>query len=349
MSNAFQTELDRYHYVLPPERIAQAPASPRDSSRLLVHDRASGQAHWATFRDIGSFLPRGACLVLNQTKVIPARLHVQRKTGGRVAILSLGAQGEQLRVLANRRLTMGEVLALDDDHSFTVEACDDKAWILRPSFPMAELPVVFDRQGTMPLPPYIKESPLTEAELRQAYQSVFARDIGSIAAPTASLHFTQELLADLKANGIDLAYVTLHVHLGTFAPLTAEQWQAGALHTESYAIDPQTVTQLEQYKKEGRPLVAVGTTVVRTLESAFHETGRITKPAGETNIFIREGYAFKAVDHLITNFHVPRSSLLMLVSAFAGRDTVMDLYRQSLEQQFRFASFGDAMLLRANP
>lgn len=345
MSDAFSRELDRYDYALLAERIAQAPASPRDSSRLLVHNRITGRTDIAVFRDIGGYLPAGSVLVLNQTRVIPARLHVRRATGGAAAVLSLGVQGDTMLALANKKLKEGEVLALDAGRSFVVEGRDGKAWVLRPSFPIAELPTIFEQQGAMPLPPYIKESPLTEPELRQAYQSVFAREAGSIAAPTASLHFTEELLEHLQASGISIAYVTLHVHLGTFAPLTAEQWETGALHAESYVIDPETVAALERYKQEGRPLVAVGTTVVRTLESAFGADGKIERSADETNIFIREGYHFKAVDHLITNFHVPRSSLLMLVSAFAGRDTVMDLYQQALEKEFRFTSFGDAMLI----
>ncbi len=345
MLDAFTAELGRYHYVLPPERIAQAPATPRDSSRLQVHDRRSGQTRTAVFREIGRFLPEGSVLVLNRTKVIPARLHLQRQTGGAVAVLFLGAQKDVMRALASRKLREGEILTLDDGRSFAVERRDGNAWVLRPSFSILELPAVFDRQGTMPLPPYIKETPLTEPELRRAYQSVFAREEGSIAAPTASLHFTERLLDELQQCGIGIAYVTLHVHLGTFAPLTPQQLQEGRLHTESYAIDPKVAARLEHYKKEGRPFVAVGTTVVRTLESAFDERGKITKPAGETNIFIREGYRFKAVDHLVTNFHVPRSSLLMLVSAFAGRETVMGLYERALRKEFRFASFGDAMLI----
>jgi S-adenosylmethionine:tRNA ribosyltransferase-isomerase len=204
---------------------------------------------------------------------------------------------------------------------------------------------VFAQQGTAPLPPYIKHTPLTREQLLTEYQSVFAKDPGSIAAPTASLHFTPELLASLQDRGIALAYTTLHVHLGTFAPLTEEQWQTGRLHQEEYHIDPQTIAVLEQAKRDGRPIIAVGTTVVRTLESATDDAGVITRSEADTSLFIREGYTFRMVSGLITNFHVPRSSLLMLVAALTGRETLLSLYKEAIEKRFRLFSFGDAMLI----
>ncbi len=341
----FASILGRYDYTLPPQLIAQKPASPRDSARLLVYERASRKTSWTTFRDIGKFLPRDAVLVLNQTKVIPAKLELTRATGGKVSALFLGSDRDTIRVLANRKLKPGEFLALAGKRGFTVMASEEKYWRLRPSFPVSELQKMFDRFGTMPLPPYIKHSPLTRSELKREYQSVFAVDPGSIAAPTASLHFTKKLLGDLKQSGIRVAHVTLHVHLGTFAPLTEEQWKRGELHTEHYVIDAGTAAVLKQAHRASHPVIAVGTTVVRTLESSSDSHGRIVRPSGNTSLFIREGYKFHLVDGLITNFHVPRSSLLMLVSAFTGREAVLDLYRQAIEREFRFFSFGDGMLL----
>jgi S-adenosylmethionine:tRNA ribosyltransferase-isomerase len=343
--SGFDDILGSYSYAFPPELIAQAPASPRDSAKLLAYDRKTGRTDWSTFAHIGDFLPKNAVLVLNKTKVVPAKLLLQRDTGGTVSVLSLGTEGGNVRVLANRKLRPGEFLTLTGGKGFIVEPSDGKEWRLRPSFPIAELQAMCESHGTMPLPPYIKHTPLTPEELRREYQSVFAEEAGSIAAPTASLHFTPELLESLEASGITLAYVTLHVHLGTFAPLTAEQWERGALHEEEYRIDPETITLLEAAKAAGRPVIAVGTTAVRTLESAADEQGKIVKPHGTTTLFIREGYTFRMVDGIITNFHVPKSSLLMLVSAFCGRETLMDLYRQAIERELRLFSFGDGMLL----
>jgi S-adenosylmethionine:tRNA ribosyltransferase-isomerase len=342
---SFDETLALYDYAFPPDRIAQAPANPRDSARLLVYDRESRSVAWSAFRDIGAFLPKNAVLVLNKTKVVPARLRLTRATGGAVSALWLGADGEVMRALCNRRLQVGETLALAEGKSFTVEASAGKEWRLRPSFPIVALQEILERHGEMPLPPYIKKTPLSPEELRREYQTVFAEEAGSVAAPTASLHFTPELLASLEASGITLASVTLHVHLGTFAPLAAEQWERGELHAEEYRVPPETAAILERAKSEGRPIIAVGTTAVRTLESAADAQGRIVRPQGTTTLFIREGYTFRMADGIITNFHVPRSSLLMLVSAFCGRETLMGLYRQAIDRDFRLFSFGDGMLI----
>jgi len=342
---SFEDVLRLYEYEFPEELIAQAPASPRESAKLLVHRRATGETDWTTFRDIGNHLPSQSLLVLNQTKVIPAKLSLTRSTGGTVTVLSLGAAQDGIRVLANRKLRPGEFLRMDGDRGFTVTAADGKAWLLKSTFDPADLQKELELHGTMPLPPYIKHTPLTPEELRREYQSVFAHVPGSIAAPTASLHFSESLLAALEKQGIRLAYLTLHVHLGTFAPLTAEQWQSGSLHRESYDIPAPVVDAVASAKRDGRPVIAVGTTVVRTLESAADERGNLARLSGETDLFIREGYRFRVVDGMITNFHVPKSSLLMLVSAFAGRDRVMELYRQAIERRFRLFSFGDGMLL----
>ncbi len=341
---SFDDVLRSYDYELPERLIARSPASPRDAARLLVYERAGGTTRESTFRSLGDFLPKGALLVLNQTKVIPARLRFSRTTGGAVAALYLGMRDGAARFLANKRLRPGEELAVAD-RRFVVEGSEGKEWVLRPSFPAGEMLSVLERHGETPLPPYIKESPLTEEERRREYQTVFARDAGSIAAPTASLHFTEALLEELRRRGVETASVTLHVHLGTFAPLTEEQWDAGALHREEYEIPPASVALVHAAKREGRPVIAVGTTSVRTLESAADECGRLVKTSGETDLFIREGYRFRIVDGLITNFHVPRSSLMMLVSALIGRETLLRLYRTAIEKEFRFFSFGDGMLL----
>ncbi len=340
---SFEDTLRLYEYAFPPELIAQAPARPRDAARLLIYRREETQADWSVFRDIGSFLPKNALLVLNETKVIPARMHLVRATGGNVPALFLGHALDCIRVLANRRLRPGEFLSLQGAMGFTVEKSAGKEWLLRPNF--KDLEEVLSRLGHMPLPPYIKHSPLTPEELRREYQTVFACASGSVAAPTASLHFTHALLASLQASGIELAYVTLHVHLGTFAPLEEEQWRTASLHHEEYMIPDAARLSIERAKAAGRPVIAVGTTVVRTLESAADVRGKILRSSGTTDLFIREGYIFKMADGLITNFHVPKSSLLMLVSALVGRERLLELYAQAIERRFRLFSFGDAMLV----
>jgi S-adenosylmethionine:tRNA ribosyltransferase-isomerase len=341
----FESVLRLYDYDCPSDRIAQAPASPRDSSKLLVYNRAAKTDAVTTFRRIVDHIPPGALVVFNRTKVIPARLAFRRSTGGMVHVLILRREHVCIHVWANRRLRMGEILVLSDDLRCTVEGQREREWILRPEFPMRMLDAVLQRHGSMPLPPYIKHTPLTPREQRRAYQAIFAKESGSIAAPTASLHFTQRVLASFKKKGIRTANLTLHVHLGTFAPLTPEQWADGTLHAEEYAIPAATVQAIDRARREGRPIIAVGTTVMRALESACDEHGRIVRPSGSTTIFIREGYVFRLVQGLVTNFHVPKSSLLMLVCAFAGRDAILRLYRSAIGKKFRLFSFGDAMLI----
>lgn len=341
---SFDETLRLYDYALPPELIAQVPASPRDSAKLLVYRRETGETTSTVFREIGEFLPPRALLILNRTKVIPARMPLLRESGGSVEALFLGMQGETMRVLAPKKLRVGEVLYLGS-HTLTVRARDEQAWLLDAKISQTALACLLDEYGKTPLPPYIKHSPLTESQRRSEYQSVFARDRGSIAAPTASLHFTRRLLTQLRARGIETASVTLHVHLGTFAPLTAEQWASGHLHREEYRIPAATIAAIRRAKEDGRSIIAVGTTVVRTLESACDEHGALVRSSGDTQLFIREGFRFRVVDGIITNFHVPRSSLLMLVSAFAGLERMHELYQRAIAEHYRFFSFGDAMLL----
>lgn len=333
-----------YDYALPPARIAQKPASPRDSSKLLVYTRATGAVTEDTFTHIGDYLPKNAVMVFNQTKVIPARLTVTKPTGGAARILYVAREDGNIKVMSDRKLVVGTDVHIADGLFLSVIRQEEKYYILKPSFPLKKLETVLDKHGITPIPPYIKESPLKERELRKKYQTVFAKHAGSVAAPTASLHFTDRLLKKLQQQGIDIRFVTLHVNIGTFAPLTQEHIDTGALHTESYEIDAKTALFLNKAKAQGRPIIGVGTTVVRTLESACQH-GMLKKLSGETDIFIKEGYQFKYIDGMTTNFHVPQSSLLMLVAALIGKEKLFELYRFAIKKNYRFFSFGDGMLI----
>ncbi|MDE2001251.1 MAG: tRNA preQ1(34) S-adenosylmethionine ribosyltransferase-isomerase QueA [Patescibacteria group bacterium] len=342
----FEGLLAAYDFRFPESAIAQEPASPRDAARLLIYDRATKKASFDVFSRIGDHLPKGAVLVMNDTKVLPARLWVRKPTGGKAAIIYLDQARGLMKVMADRKLNPGSVLRLTPKLSFRVVRQEEKFYYLRPSFPMSRLFAVLERYGHTPIPPYIKHSPLDEAKLREKYQTVFARVRGSVAAPTASLHFTKRLLRTLKKRGIRIAFVTLHVNIGTFAPLTEDQARSGKLHEEWYVIDRKTIAELEKAKKSGCPVIAVGTTAVRTLESAADASGKLKRLTGTTDLFIREGYRFRFVDGLITNFHVPKSSLLMLVAALTGRAKLLELYRKAIRKGFKLFSFGDGMLVR---
>jgi S-adenosylmethionine:tRNA ribosyltransferase-isomerase len=280
---------------------------------------------------------------MNETKVLPARLELRKPSGGKVRVLYLEHGGRSMRVLADRKLHPGMVLTIPKTQlSFRVLKQDGKEWLLELLFPAARLRKTLDKFGTAPIPPYIKKSPLRGKRLREEYQTVFARVPGSVAAPTASLHFTKRLLRELKKHGVKTTFVTLNVGLGTFAPLTSKQLRNRALHKEHYSISKASLEKIHAAKKAGRPVIAVGTTVARTLES-FGITGAL---AGDTKLFIRPGHRFRMVDGLITNFHVPRSSLMMLVAAIVGRTKLMELYELAIKKRYRFFSFGDAMLIR---
>ena len=340
----FQELLSAYDYSFPPELIAKEPASPRDSARLLVYDRKTDSVTLDTFATIDAYLPQNAVIVFNRTKVIPAKFTLKKVTGGLVSALLLSVQPETITVLASGTLKHGDKLIWQGGHSFTVLVRKDQEALLKPSFPITDLRNHLEKFGETPLPPYMKDSPLPEGRRRSEYQTVFAEEEGSVAAPTAGLHFTEELIKKCEQSGRGVRFVTLHVHLGTFAPLTEEQWKLRKLHTEHYSIDPETVTALNDAKAEGRPIVAVGTTTVRTLESAS-EGPAIVRPNGTNDLFIMEGDPLHFTDHLITNFHVPRSSLLMLVSAFTGREKLLELYRKAIAERMRLFSFGDGMLV----
>jgi S-adenosylmethionine:tRNA ribosyltransferase-isomerase len=345
LTSSRENILSPYDFEFSPRHIAQKPATPRDSARLLVWDRAKQKEFWETFACLPDFLPEGAVLVLNETKVVPARLTLFKPTGGAVRVLYTGTERENWKIMADRKLEEGWTLKLDRGLSFKVFGQDEKYYFLKPSFPIVETFEILEKHGTAPIPPYIKGATLSKKRLQEAYQTVFAKERGSVAAPTASLHFTKRLLGKLRKRGVDIKFVTLHVGLGTFAPLTKSNLETGRLHEESYEIVPETAAFLNEAKKNKRPIVAVGTTVVRTLESACDFSGRLSRLRGETDLFIREGYSFKFVDAIITNFHVPQSSLLMLVSAFAGRERILELYSRAIEKNFKLFSFGDGMLI----
>jgi S-adenosylmethionine:tRNA ribosyltransferase-isomerase len=271
-------------------------------------------------------------------------MHLKKETGGMVGALYLSQKEHQIRVLAEGKIKPGDRLEWQDGHFFTVEDRDGKEATLTPSFPLTHLQELLKKYGETPLPPYIKKSPLTEEQRRNEYQTVFAHDNGSVAAPTAGLHFTKKLITKITQSGREVRYLTLHVNLGTFAPLTEVHWRDKKLHEERYDIDANTANFLNKAKQDGRPIIAVGTTTVRTLESATIE-GTLQRLSGATDIFITEKDPLHLVDGLITNFHVPKSSLLMLVSAFTGRETLLELYKQAIEREYRFFSFGDGMMV----
>jgi S-adenosylmethionine:tRNA ribosyltransferase-isomerase len=356
---SLEETLAEYDYEFDPGLIATEPAEPRDSAGLLVYrphsaKGSAGQASFDTFANIGEYLPKNCVLVLNDTKVFPARLHVKKITGGRVEVFYVGEKDGTILALTNHFLDVGEKVFLTPEIYFECLGKEDKIYTLKPSFPVSDVQKIFMEYGETPIPPYIKNTKLSEAELREKYQTVFAKKTGSVAAPTASLHFTDELLEKLKRQGIQIEFVTLHVNLGTFAPLTEDALKTGKLHKEGYEVPEKTAQALLKAKEEGRPIIAVGTTAVRTLEQWAKNINYTGLPcvhrivlcnSGETRLFIRPGYEFKFVDGMVTNFHVPKSSLLMLVAAFVGREKLFELYREAMKKDFRFFSFGDGMLL----
>lgn len=335
--------LKGYEYVLPPKSIAKKPAAKRDAAKLLVYDRKNGTVNFDCFRNLGKYLPPRAVLVLNDTKVVPARLNT--KLGQEpVELFYVGRDKSVLRCMANRPLERGAILKLGK-LVFKILGREERWYRVKPSFPAKDIFQVLERYGKTPLPPYLGDSPLPEKERREKYQTVFAMERGSVAAPTASLHFTEGLLAKLEKQGIEIVRVTLHVNLGTFAPLAPEHLSSGKLHAEEYEVSREAASALNSAKREGRKIVAVGTTAGRTLETIADKRGRVRSGRGVTRIFIREPYRFKAVDALVTNFHVPRSSLLMFVAGLTGREKLLELYGLALEKKFKFLSFGDGMLV----
>lgn len=338
-------EASNFSYAFPQALIAQKLASPRDSARLFVYLRKHNTVSYSVFSHLAEHLPKNAVLVFNETKVVPARLAVKKETGGTARILYTGNEGTLVRALGDRALRIGARLFVTPRIFFTVEGKTGSEYRLKPSFPHARLSAVFEKYGSAPIPPYVKHTPLSPGMLKKQYQTVFAKNRGSVAAPTASLHFTKRLLEIVRKTGISTKFITLHVGLGTFAPVTEENIAQGKLHTERYSINADTAVFLNKAKKDGRPIIAVGTTVVRALETSSRAQGKIIAGSGRTDLFIQEGHRFKFVDGIITNFHVPRSSLLMLVAAFVGREKLLKLYGEAIQKKFALFSFGDGMLL----
>lgn len=344
--------LGLYDFDFPSDLVAQVPANPRDSARLLIYDRATGDVSFDTFSNITQYLPKDAVLVFNQTKVIPARMQLTKSTGASLEMLYLGNSKGGIRVMASGKIAIGNVLNWEEGHSFTVEENNETYALLKPSFPMTQLYELLDAHGKMPLPMYLQESPLNEEERRREFQTVFAREEGSVAAPTAGLHFTPELLQRIEEHGCDIEYITLHVNLGTFATLREDDIARKKLHKEAYSISPDTADFLNEAKEQFRPIIAVGTTVVRALESAAvappadsDDIPRLERLSGVTDLFMTEDDLPLFTESIITNFHVPRSSLLMLVSAFTGREKLMDIYKEAIDEKMRLFSFGDGMMV----
>ena len=337
-----------FDYELPPERIAQEPARRRDDSRLLVLDPAPGGVRHRRFPELEDELRPGDLLVLNDTKVLPARLVGAKPTGGRVEMLLVEplATG-RWRVLLDGSRSLRRGLRLSFPAGLTAVPLEREgdAWQVE----LLDDPrAAMEEGGEMPLPPYIHRDPDDDRRAmdRQRYQTVFARVPGASAAPTAGLHFTPEMLERLAVRGIERAFVTLHVGLGTFLPVREEDVERHRMHDEAYEIPEATVAAIEACRRRGARVVAVGTTVTRVLESVAAGPEGLRAASGRTSLFIYPGFRFRVVDALVTNFHLPRSTLLMLVCAFAGREPVLAAYREALRDGYRFASYGDAMLLR---
>lgn len=336
-----------FDYYLPPELIAQDPLQDRSASRLLVLDKEKGIATHGQFRDVGLYLRPGDCLVINNTRVIPARLlGIKKDTGASVELLLLKRLKEQENswealVKPGKKCREGAVLSFGDGLLMgrIIEVLPDGNRVVQFCFD-GIFEEVLDRLGQMPLPPYITH----RLQDKNRYQTVYAKVDGSAAAPTAGLHFTEALLEEIKKQGVEIAEITLHVGLGTFRPVKADMVEEHHMHSEYYEVSPEAAEKINRTRKQGGRVIAVGTTSCRTLESAAGEYG-LLPGSGWTDIFIYPGYDFKLVDGLITNFHLPKSTLMMLVSAMAGREHIMAAYGEAIREGYRFFSFGDAMLI----
>ena len=334
-----------FYFDLPEELIAQTPLERRDSSRLLHLDKVTGELEHRHFYDLLDYLREGDCMIFNDSRVLPARLIGARPTGGSVELVLLRDLGEgrwECLSRPGRKTKPGtELLFGNGELKATVESVAEGGnRIVRFDYEGIFLEVL-ERLGKMPLPPYIKE----ELQDSERYQTVYSREIGSAAAPTAGLHFTKELMDKIAAKGVKLCYVTLHVGLGTFRPVKAEEIEDHEMHSEFCVIPEETARIVSETKKQGGRVIAVGTTSCRTLESFAREDGSLPAASGWTNIFIYPGYRFQCVDALITNFHLPESTLIMLVSALAGREHVLHAYEEAVKERYRFFSFGDAMFI----
>jgi len=336
-----------FDYILPEELIAQTPLQKRSDSRLLVVNRNTSELKHDIFKNIDNYIKKGDVLVLNNTKVIPARLYgVKENTKANIEVLLLNSYATNLwealvkpakRVKIGTRISFGEGLL----NLICVEVLEEGIRHFELDYE-GDLELILDELGEMPLPPYIHEKLLDQSR----YQTVYSKINGSAASPTAGLHFTEDLLKKLAENNIEILYVTLHVGLGTFRPVSVEDVTKHKMHSEYYSMDKETATALNKAKSENRNIVAVGTTSVRTLETIFNKYNEFKACSGNTDIFIYPGYKFKAIDTLITNFHLPKSTLLMLVSAFASKEIIMNAYTEAVKQKYRFFSFGDSMIIK---
>ena len=336
-----------FNYELPESLIAQTPLKERDHSRLMVLDKSTGKIEHKHFFDIVDYLEEGDVLVLNDTKVMPARLFgIKEETGSHIEILMLKElEGDLWDCLVRpaKRIDVGTVVDFGDGllKATCVAIEEEGIRVFKFSY-QGIFYEILDKLGEMPLPPYIHEKLVD----KDRYQTVYAKEIGSAAAPTAGLHFTRELLDKIKSKGVKIEYVTLHVGLGTFRPVMTENVLEHQMHSEYYVMKESTAAVLNEAKKNGNMIISVGTTSTRVLETVIARYGKFEACSGWTNIFIYPGYKFKAIDFLITNFHLPKSTLIMLVSALAGRENILNAYNEAVKERYRFFSFGDAMLIK---
>ena len=340
-------KVEDFNYNLPEELIAQTPLQQRDSSRLLVLDKKTGEIEHKKFTDIINYLNEGDTLVLNDTKVLPARLIGEKEeTKAVIEILLLkNICGDEWECLVKpaRRIKVGTIVSFGNGKlkAECISEADEGIRHFRLLYNGILLEIL-EELGTMPLPPYIHE----KLEDQSRYQTVYAKEVGSAAAPTAGLHFTKELLEKIQEKGINIAYVTLHVGLGTFRPVSVETIEEHEMHSEYYSMSKEVAELLTETKQKGNKIIAVGTTSTRTLETIMTKYNEFKECSGWTNIFIYPGYKFKAIDCLSTNFHLPKSTLVMLVSALAGKDRILNAYNEAVNEKYRFFSFGDAMFIK---
>ena len=346
--------LNDYDYDLPEERIAQTPVEGRDQSKLLFMDRTTGEIAHHKFLDIYEFLSPSDVLVINNTEVIPARLLGQKETGGKAEVLILDYPGDKKSRIDNgeyvcrclikssKRPKDGTTLIFDQQLKANVVNFKAGVYVVKFSY-KGNFEQIIDRIGHVPLPPYIKRN--DDKNDRTFYQTVYASQKGAVAAPTAGLHFSQSLMKKLKEKGVKIVALTLHVGYGTFLPVRVSDIRDHRIHSEWYSISKETADMINESKRKGHRIVAVGTTAVRTLEYTGKEDGIVAQGEGRCNLFIYPGYKFKTVDAMLTNFHLPKSTLLMLVSAFSTRDNLLNAYKAAIEKQYRFFSYGDAMLI----
>jgi len=350
--------LSEYDYNLPEELIAQLPADKRENSRMMVLDRTNYSIEHKHFYDIVDYIDKDTLLVMNNTKVLPARLIGHKDTGAKIEVFLLKPMGDKnsnswdVLIKPSKRIKPDTVIKISDELSAkAIKRLEENGeWLVELLYDESKnILDVLHKNGNIPLPPYI-ERKIPNEDLKkldfERYQTVYAKDEGSVAAPTAGLHFTQEILNKLEKNGVELCYVTLNVGLGTFRPVQCENILEHKMHSESFEISEKAAEQINRAKKEGKKILAVGTTTVRTLETAFQKYGCIKACHDTSELFIYPPYEFKVIDNLITNFHLPKSTLLMLVSALAGKDFIFKAYEEAIKNKYRFFSYGDCMLIK---